>query len=54
MRSGETKATFEVRSGAKVEVLGEKRTIKIKDGKFSDDFSGYGVHLYKIRSIFQK
>jgi hypothetical protein len=49
MRSGETKATFEVKSGKKAEVLGEKRSIKIKDGKFSDDFSPYAVHLYKIK-----
>jgi hypothetical protein len=49
MRNGETKATFEVKSGKKAEVLGEKRSIKIKDGKFSDDFSPYAVHLYKIK-----
>lgn len=49
MRSGDTKATFEVKSGKKAEVLGEKRTIKIKDGNFSDDFSPYEVHLYKIK-----
>jgi type 1 fimbria pilin len=49
MRKGQTTATFNVKTGKKVEVLGEKRTLKIKDGKFSDDFSGYGVHLYKIK-----
>lgn len=49
MRPGETKAIFSVKSGSKVEVLGEKRSIKIKDGKFMDDFSSYGVHLYKIK-----
>lgn len=49
MRPGDTEATFKVKSGKKVEVLGEKRSIKIKDGKFMDDFSSYGVHLYKIK-----
>lgn len=48
MRTGTTKAEFTVRTGKKAEVLGENRTIKIKKGKFSDDFSSYAVHLYKI------
>ena len=49
MRNAETTATFKVRSGKTVEVIGEDRTIQIKKGKFSDEFSGYGVHLYRIR-----
>jgi hypothetical protein len=49
MRPGKTTAEFQVKSGKKVEVLGENRSIKIKKGKFSDEFSGYGVHLYKIK-----
>jgi len=48
MRSGETNATFSVTSGNSVEVLGEGRFIYITNGKFSDDFSSYSVHLYKI------
>lgn len=48
MRNGSTTATFEVKSGKKVEVLGENRSIKIRKGKFTDEFSSYGVHLYKI------
>lgn len=48
MKEGSTNATFVVKSGKNVEVLGENRTIKIKKGKFSDDFASYGVHLYKI------
>ena len=48
MRDGATVATFNVESGKHVEVLGENRTIKIKKGKFTDDFASYGVHLYKI------
>lgn len=49
MRCGFTSATFSVTSGTSVDVLGEGRTINISDGKFSDEFSPYGVHLYKIR-----
>jgi hypothetical protein len=48
MRSGETTATFNVTSGNNVEVIGEARFITIANGKFSDDFSAYSVHLYKI------
>jgi len=48
MRDGSTTANFKIRSGKKVEVIGEDRTIKVKRGKFSDDFSAYGVHLYRI------
>ena len=48
MRCGYTTATFNVTSGSSVEVLGEGRTINITDGKFSDEFIPYGVHLYKI------
>ena len=48
MRDGETSVSFDVRSGKKVEVLGENRTLEIKKGKFVDHFSSYGVHLYKI------
>ena len=49
MRCGFTTAAFEVSSGSLAEVIGENRSIKISDGKFSDEFSPYGVHLYKIR-----
>lgn len=48
MRPGETQATFRVKSGKHVEVLGEDRTIGIKRGRFTDRFSDYGVHLYRI------
>ena len=48
MRGEKTTATFKVRSGKTVEVIGEDRTLQIKKGKFSDVFSGYGVHLYRI------
>lgn len=48
MRDGETSATFNVKRGRTVEVLGENRILQIKKGKFVDRFSAYGVHLYKV------
>ncbi len=50
MREKGTKASFAVK-GAKgsAEVLGENRTIPLKEGKFDDEFKPYGVHLYRIR-----
>ena len=48
MRSGETTATFSVSSGNKAEVIGEGRTITISNGSFTDTFSSFDVHLYKI------
>ena len=48
MRPGQTEAEFQVSEGTEAEVLGENRTIKIKNGKFTDNFSDYDVHLYKI------
>lgn len=47
MRPGQTEATFEINEGKEVEVVGEDRKIQVTDGKFDDDFSDYGVHLYK-------
>jgi hypothetical protein len=35
---------------ATVEVIGEQRTIAAEDGRFADEFPGWGVHLYKIRT----
>ncbi len=50
MREGETTATFTVpgTGEARVEVLGEGRTIEAVGGKWEDRFTGYQVHLYKI------
>jgi len=48
-RIGFTTATFKVKKGRIVEVLGEARVITIIDGEFSDEFSPFGVHLYKIK-----
>ena len=37
-------------SDGQVEVLGESRTLPLRDGRFSDDFPAYAVHLYRWRS----
>jgi hypothetical protein len=50
MRPGEAKATFlvpEMRA-SRVEVLGESRKIKAEDGTWTDRFTDYQVHLYRI------
>jgi hypothetical protein len=49
MRCGFTTAAFRVKSGSVAEVIDEGRTIRITDGIFSDNFSPYEVHLYKIK-----
>jgi hypothetical protein len=51
MRNQATKATFKVErasGSAQVEVLGESRSIPVRDGGFADDFAPYAVHLYRI------
>ena len=49
MRPGNTTASFSIQKGKRVEVIGEDRLIDMKDGKkFTDQFSSYSVHLYKI------
>jgi hypothetical protein len=53
MRDGSTTATFTAPSGANVEVLGENRNLAISNGKFSDRFESYGVHLYKLSASAQ-
>ena len=52
MRSENTSGAFMVRGihgDANVEVLGENRAITAHDGKFTDDFKPFGVHIYRIR-----
>jgi hypothetical protein len=52
MREGTTRATFKVAgvSGRKqVEVLGEGRSLEMRDGEFADTFRPWDVHLYRIR-----
>lgn len=45
-----TKATFELRGvgEARGEVLDEGRTIEVRAGRFTDTFSPYQLHLYRI------
>ena len=33
---------------AQADVLGEERSVSIRNGMLEDDFAGYGVHLYKL------
>ncbi len=52
MRDGATTGRFKIQPPAlfsTAEVLGESRTLNIKEGAFTDDFEGYGVHLYRLR-----
>ena len=52
MRDGQTTATFtlpDLPDTATAEVLEEGRTLSVADGKFTDDFQPYEVHLYKIQ-----
>ena len=52
MRDAEVKGSFEVPAlpeTATAEVLGEERTLAVRNGKFTDTFKGYDVHLYRIR-----
>ena len=52
MRGDRTSATIAVQNpeGARtVEVIGEDRTLQAQDGVFKDRFTGWDVHLYRIR-----
>lgn len=49
MRNQPTQASFEVKAGKEVEVVGENRKIQITNGRFEDHFNEYEVHIYKIR-----
>ncbi|MHC4170573.1 MAG: hypothetical protein ACYSWQ_26850 [Planctomycetota bacterium] len=52
MRGDTTTATFalqDLQGNKTVEVLGENRTIKSKNGTFTDRFGPWDVHLYRIR-----
>ena len=54
MRNASTTATFAL-SGllaqAQAEVLGEKRSVSVQNGRFTDAFRPYEVHLYRILPI---
>jgi len=51
MTTTPTSATFSVEGlkDGEVEVINEDRTLKLKDGKFTDSFAGYDVNLYRIK-----
>jgi hypothetical protein len=51
MRPGTTSAAFTVPAGASIEVLGENRQLIESGGQFIDDFTEYGVHIYKIPAL---
>ena len=51
MRDAKTTGTFTITgklTGGKIEVVGENRSIEFAGGTYSDNFEGYGVHLYKL------
>lgn len=51
MRDQMAHATFTVPSmpaAARIEVIGESRTLTATAGSFRDDFAGFAVHLYKL------
>lgn len=53
MRNGTTKGRFALKDAGKareVTVLGENRTIPLREGRFEDDFAPYAVHLYRIET----
>jgi hypothetical protein len=53
LRGTKTHATFSglthIAAGASASVLGENRTLAIKNDAFEDDFDGWGVHLYELK-----
>jgi hypothetical protein len=52
MRGGATAATFTVAGltgRARAEVLGEGRTVEVRDGVFRDEFGAWAVHLYRVK-----
>lgn len=53
MRPLETKAEFALQDfpgSGTVEVLGESRSLQMTDGKFSDRFGPWDVHLYRLKA----
>jgi hypothetical protein len=54
MRDDKTTATFTLQHAESVntvEVIGENRTINVKDGVFKDNFDAWDVHLYKTKIL---
>jgi len=56
MRDSSTTATFTLSgvSNAVVTVISESRTIPMKGSSFTDNFSGYEVHLYQVNGKVAK
>ena len=53
MRPLDTQATFKLEhhiEATGVEVIGENRTLPLAQGKFSDRFDPWAVHLYRIKN----
>jgi hypothetical protein len=51
MRNGQAQGTFhlnDLTKNATAEVLGEGRSLPVREGRFTDDFRPYDVHLYRI------
>ena len=44
------KFTFQNLSSGEIEVLGEDRTLPLVNGSFTDTFTGYEAHLYRVSS----
>lgn len=54
MEGSPCKATFTIKdlpARAKAEVIDEDRTLELVDGRLTDQFDAYGVHLYRITPL---
>jgi hypothetical protein len=52
MRNAPTRGRFEARGlpeAATAEVIGEDRSIQVRNGRFEDEFRAYDTHLYRIQ-----
>ena len=51
LREGEAEVRFRMKEGAdaEAEVLDESRSLHAPDGEWTDRFTGYQVHLYRVR-----
>jgi hypothetical protein len=49
MRNSPARGIFDIKGFSTAQVIGEERTINIKNGKFEDEFKAYDVHIYKIK-----
>jgi len=53
MRDRPTRGLFGIRDlpgRANAEVLDESRKVAVMDGEWTDEFSGYAVHLYRVEA----